>query len=163
MRINGTEQNFSEKKLYVMIVIFRALCHTDNSNEGRCALLSQDSDGRSRRKTQPCLAAACWSTHNILTGATQGLGQIANSTCAPGQIFSTLCVLLLLAIVGRNSLFKSNQFGRDLCELQTFLCLQPWTAPEEQKGEVCAWTCKNELQTHCWASDLHMGFLTARF
>lgn len=91
MRINGTEQNFSEKKLYVMIVIFRALCHTDNSNEGRCALLSQDSDGRSWRKTQPCLAAACWSTHNILTGATQGLGQIANSTCAPGQI-SAPCV-----------------------------------------------------------------------
>lgn len=108
MKINGTELNFSEKKLYVMMVFFRALCHTDNSSEGRCALLSQDSDGRSWKKTQPCLTAACWSTHNILTGATQGLGQTANSACAPGQVFSTLCVLLLLAIVSRNSLFKSN-------------------------------------------------------
>lgn len=109
IRINGTQQNFSEKKLYAMTVFFKALCHTDNSNGGRCALLSQDSDGRSWRKTPPCLAAACWITHNILTGATQGSGQIANSTCAPGQVYSTLCMLLLLlAIVGRNSLFKSN-------------------------------------------------------
>jgi len=42
MSINGIEQTFSEKKMYLLMAFLRALCYTDKSSESKCSLLSLD-------------------------------------------------------------------------------------------------------------------------